>query len=283
MKIISDFKDYYDYIFSAFGTRDDSYKEKVYLRKPALKIAAADLKTVSCWALRSKNRFASKWWAQNAQTFSLPDRPDGVRGGCMFVCGKAFPFLSVRGNVQKTINHKSGGITISRIFNEANAGSIAKEFKKVHKQSGLHNEEDYNFFRNYFSFKEFLSDIRIEKEEYGGSWKEINPNDYREIKAFFYFYTDKDFTELLIRLDCPIATTIFVRKQNEGYEFVLNPNLNEFGFMRVMDAHFIYQELEYFIGNVLVKDLMPFSYQSDLEKLTAHGFDSKTSFRKSKN
>ncbi|MCL2798038.1 MAG: hypothetical protein FWD58_08310 [Firmicutes bacterium] len=283
MKIISEFKDYYDYIAAAFGTgaQDEGYKEKVYLRKPALKIAATDLKPASCWALRHKNRFISKWWSSNAQTFSLSEVPGGVRGGCIFVCGKAFPFLFTRGVAGKTVNNKTGGIAMSRVFNEAMADSIAGELSKAHKGKAFCSDTDYNFFKTYFSYEEFIADVAIERDEDDGCWRPIRPGDYRDIRAFFDFYADKDFTELLIRLDCPLAVTIFLRKgKNEGFEFVLNPNLNEFGFMRMSPAHIMYQELELFVGNVLVKDLMPFSYQSDLDKLTARGFDPKISFRK---
>jgi len=283
MKIISDFKDYYDYIAVAYGAADETYKEKVYLRKAALKIAAADLKNHVCWALRSRNRFISKWWKACAPTFSLAEEPDGVRGGCIFVCGRAFPFLFVRGNVQKTVNNKTGGITVSRVFNDATVGSIANELNKPHKGKDPQPDGGYNFFKAYFSYGEFIGDVTIERDEYDGVWEPIKSSDYKDIKAFFDFYADKDFTELLVRLDCPLAVTLFLRKgKNEGYEFVLNPSLNEFGFMRRMDAHIIYQELELFVGNVLVKDLMPFSHQSDLDKLTARGFDPKNSFRKTK-
>ena len=67
------------------------------------------------------------------------------------------------------------------------------------------------------------------------------------------------------------------------YELIKNPCLREFDFARIMPSTTIYQEIEMFLGNVLVKDSMPPSYQSDIEKVVSHGFDPKISFRKRKN
>jgi len=36
-------------------------------------------------------------------------------------------------------------------------------------------------------------------------------------------------------------------------------------------------EIDMFLGNILVKEIMPPMHQTDIDKLTAHGFDAKTS------
>ncbi|MDR2047258.1 MAG: hypothetical protein LBP79_05130 [Clostridiales bacterium] len=149
-------------------------------------------------------------------------------------------------------------------------------------EKGKANENTYNFFKTYFSVEEFRGDIseaeptRIRQRYYDGGI-------FRDAKGFFEFYTGKDFTPLHLRLDCPL--TLFVKKeawrtgQETEYEFMLNQMLSEFDFMRIVGAETLFQELE-FLGGVLVKDEMPFSPQSDFDKLTAHGFDPKSSFRK---
>ena len=59
--------------------------------------------------------------------------------------------------------------------------------------------------------------------------------------------------------------------------------MRELDFARMTPPTTIFQEIEMFLGNVLVKDIMPQSDQSDIEKIISHGFDRKISFRKQKN
>lgn len=59
------------------------------------------------------------------------------------------------------------------------------------------------------------------------------------------------------------------------------PILGNIGFTGIMDAQQIYQELSYFVGNVIKTspDLAPVTIMSDKEKISQHGFDNKISFR----
>jgi hypothetical protein len=57
------------------------------------------------------------------------------------------------------------------------------------------------------------------------------------------------------------------------------PNLGELGFVQYYSAQQLYQELAMFLTNVLVPYRDPPSRMTDIEKVSAHGFDRKQSFR----
>lgn len=59
------------------------------------------------------------------------------------------------------------------------------------------------------------------------------------------------------------------------------PILKELGFSAIMKPEILYQEIEYFIANVLRDnpDIVPPVQVSDKHKITQHGFDFKQSFR----
>ncbi|MDR1093518.1 MAG: hypothetical protein LBL66_05155 [Clostridiales bacterium] len=287
MRIISNFKDYYD--FAGFAARDGDYRETVYLRKPALKVTDvpqeyADANPQNYYG-GGLDAVTSKWWTKNKKVFSLPDTPGGARPGCLFVCGKAYPFLFLRGAARIGADGKGGQIRFSKYFNDAIKDSIAKKREKHNWERDRKDEDEFNFFRVYYSMREFFEDATAEKHTVYYSRRYRSDNLERDLTRFFDFYEGKDFTELHLRLDCPIFLTLFqesgVRRGDlrREYEFVLNPNLYEFDFARVMSGDILAQELDMFLGNALVKDSMPLSYQSDIDKLTAYGFDAVTSFR----
>lgn len=290
MRIISNFKDYYD--FSGFGVHDSDYRDTVYLRKPELKITDAVLEYSGIRRYHHSQygyKITSKWWNKNKKSFSLADAPTAVREGCLFVCGKAYPFLFLRSTAQIGSEGKGGQVRLSKYFNEAIKNSIAKEKPKYYWQQEEKNEEEYNFFKVYFNLEQYFDDVTIESAmPYFYRGRNTEKFHERELKKFFEFYMGKDFTALHLRLDSPLLLTLFEHKtgslgnEKKEYEFLLNPNLYELDFIRIMQGEILLQELDMFLGNVLVKDVMPLSPQSDNDKLTAHGFDPKTSFRKQK-
>jgi hypothetical protein len=308
MRIFSDFKDYYD--FAGYAVRGGGYKEVVYLRKTELKIADAVLYAPGVysyyWQYNEKPtadgrwlsdlKIISEWWIKNKKQLSLPCMPKTVRTGCLFVCGRAYPFIFLRGTAQVGADGKCGQIKFSKHFNEAVKDGIAKEKPKYYRRREYgEDEEDFNFFKIYYTAEEFFCDVTVAHcdSPYGFRWSRADDEDLRrrnerDLKRFFDFYEGKDFTALHLRLDCPIALTLFEHKEGVGgnlkteYEFLVNPNLYELDFMRVVSGDIMLQELDMFLGNVLVKDVMPPSYQSDIDKITAHGFDPKNSFRNTK-
>ena len=285
MKIISNFKDYYDYAgFSDGGTQDADYKQRTYFRKPELVLAEAEALELPHLGFYPSDRIFSRWWKQNRQALNLTDFAERLGAACLFICGKAYPFLFLRGS------SKSTQIIHSKIFNDAIVGSYEKELKKEQRQPDPRNEEDFNFFKPYYSFEEFEKAVYIEQQIWRSPrYRRLNQDDYKKTVQFFEFYKNKDFASLHLRLNCPIILTLFVCKRSRGlarelreFEFLCNPNLQEFGFIRIMPAELLYQEIDMYLGNILVNDPMPICFQTDLEKIAAHGFDIKTSFRKPK-
>lgn len=199
--------------------------------------------------------------------------------------------MFLRGFAILGVDGKAGQIKFSKGFND-----VIKD-SKINVQSNEHwlnewRESDFNFFKTYFSLKEFFEDIAFEKNKSrhfeNNHWVILSEDAYvqRELKQFFAFYEGKDFTDLHLKLDSPILMTLFQEKNykygnlRHDYEFLINPNLYELDFAKAMPGEILLQELEMFLGNVLVKDVMPQCFQSDIDKIVSHGFDPKTSFRK---
>lgn len=297
MRILSNFKDYYD--FAGFAERNSDYRETIYLRKSELKVTDAALQAYVyspvyhyCYAGHSgrvKDKIKSRWWEENRKIFALSAEPESVRSGCVFVCGKAYPFLFLRGAAQIGTQGKNGQIRLSRSFNETIKNSIAKQKRKEYWQENSYDDDTFNFFHTYFSQEELFEDVTIDASALlGYRQPKLDTCHQREIKQFFDFYEGKDFTPLHVKLDSPLLFTVFeCREGNRGnpkkeFEFLLNPNLYELDFARVVPGVIMLQELDMMLGNVLVKDVMPQYYQSDLDKLTSHGFDPESSFRNTK-
>lgn len=112
---------------------------------------------------------------------------------------------------------------------------------------------------------------------YGGSLEK------RDVSSFFT-KEYPDMTNLCIIYDTPV---ILISPRGQGYKSkyktfrtcTKDVNLKEYGLSKVFSAPEIYQILDVFVSNVLVKDEMPMSPMSNEEKIQSHGFDKKSSFR----
>lgn len=109
---------------------------------------------------------------------------------------------------------------------------------------------------------------------------------YREREEFFGEYPDM--TSLCLELDSPV---ILVSPRNSFYRpdnsrpyrnITINPKLSDWDFQSIMGSPEIYQMIDTFVSNILVKDEMPISEMTNDEKIQSHGFDKVTSFRKGK-
>lgn len=105
----------------------------------------------------------------------------------------------------------------------------------------------------------------------------------RDVSSFFT-KDYPDMTNLCIDHNTPV---ILISPEWPGYKnkdktfrtCTKDVNLKEYGLSKVFTAPEIYQILDVFVSNVLVKDEMPMSPMSNEEKIQSHGFDKKTSFR----
>lgn len=138
----------------------------------------------------------------------------------------------------------------------------------------------------------FLQDRKDPEDKYLYSVEEVEKRrqgyfrkHYREQERISFFAPYPDMTDLCLRLEAPIILICpyspnYQAGQGRPYRNVaINVKLSDWGFQKVMSAPEVYQVLDVFMSNVMVKDQMPPTQQTDIEKVEAHGFDKKTSFR----
>lgn len=101
--------------------------------------------------------------------------------------------------------------------------------------------------------------------------KDLSVNDRYFEGSEVNFYRNTDLNE---KHDCPV---ILIKNYNWDNQIIWkNPRLADFNFGRVMDPYTIWVQ----IYNFLLREPIITNNQTDIEKLEAHGFDKKTSFRK---
>jgi hypothetical protein len=219
MRIISDYKDYYD--GHAVYDKTD-YMTKVWIRKSE-KIKVSKYR-LELFEERRVHDF---------------DSIKDMRKDAMFLilAGKVIPFIQ-----KEWYDWENHGGWMKKFFftvEEANA-----EFKTI-KYGLLYNEDIKKVFSDYPDMTQLCLD-------YKAPVILISPssNDYKD------------------------ETTVRTCETNV--------NLKELGISKIITAPQLYQMLDYFVSNVLVSDDMPHGVQTDIEKIEAHGFDKKISFRKEK-
>lgn len=88
--------------------------------------------------------------------------------------------------------------------------------------------------------------------------------------------------ELSRKLNAPVFTFELSWKSKGALRvFVDVPILANIGMPKLVPAEQMYQDLSYFLGNIIKEspDMTPSSKMSDKEKIVGHGFDLKQSFR----
>lgn len=94
-----------------------------------------------------------------------------------------------------------------------------------------------------------------------------------------------NFSTSLLELSRKVNAPVFTFDKNYRDDSITVdgeiPILGNIGFAGIMDSQQIYQELSYFVGNVIKTspDLAPVTVMSDKEKVSQHGFDVRKSFR----
>jgi hypothetical protein len=116
-------------------------------------------------------------------------------------------------------------------------------------------------------------------------WNKNNfANEFDRFETSFMANTNTDISDFCIKYNCPIMLCQSYRDNSTMkslYKLILNPNLKNMSFQRVFNPYQAYQELEMFLGNVLVNDNDKMIKLSDKDRLHKAGFD-KWSFRKMK-
>lgn len=187
-----------------------------------------------------------------------------IGNGFILFAGKLYPFIKISDNDKQ-----------SEVFYDSE--SFFKRMEALEIGEHLEHREE----RHYF-FDKFRRLTLREKVE----------------KTFEIDSSKADLNILHIELNNPILICDFLvnKRLYKESHFVLDagksfyPNgtyiiesgrLNDYQFIKVFDPHTFVQELEMFMGNILIKR-DPEPIFTDKDKIHSHGFDNKTSFRKGK-
>jgi hypothetical protein len=137
-------------------------------------------------------------------------------------------------------------------------------------------ETKHNPFKNIFVYDddigtfiaEYITPPHLMYEE-GGSY-----NRFLDLRHRLGKYQDSGAISRLHRShNVPVFVYIM------GGSLILNPQLQEFGFMKVKETFSAFQDLQSYVGGVLQAEAPEILDISDLDRLKQHGFDEKWSFR----
>ncbi len=212
MKIISPFKDYYDYLTGIYGVDE----RIVYLRN-----------SVKSNYVMSKERFLFD--------FSFADK---LQKQYLVVNGRRYLFI----NISKCYFDKPQWV----MFN--------------YEQAIQDSKASYSY----------------------GRWA-------GQAHTYTQGYTCEELIDISRKVGSPVFSVIrsdWVR--HKGYQLHIDgnaPRLMEYGFANIIPAEQLYQELEYFLSNILNEspDIKPPVTISNEDMIVSKGFDKKISFRHRKN
>lgn len=178
----------------------------------------------------------------------------------LFFCGKDYPFVEVCYNSYDNIRK----FNTKYIFNEMNYYNFITELNNQIVSSSefkrtFRCRERETLLQECFRTASYRNDI-ISRDKY----KEPFPSLHNSEKEWL----QKDF---------PVAYLITRYHEVEKY-----PKLDELEFYNIINAQETYQEIEYYLFNVLNRNDPDVPVGTDVEILESKGFDKKNSFRKEK-
>lgn len=178
----------------------------------------------------------------------------------LFFCGKDYPFVSVCYNSYE--NRRK--FSTKYFFNELEYYDFIIELNNQIVSSSE--------FKNKFNIRKRETLLQACFKKYSFS-EEIIPRDkYKEFSPILG-YSEKEW----LRNYFPVAYLIV-----KYHEIVQYPKLDELGFYNIVSAEEAYQEIEYYLFNILNKSDADVPVGTDVEILESKGFDRKNSFRKEK-
>lgn len=131
-----------------------------------------------------------------------------------------------------------------------------------------------SFFYTFDELYDYINKEREKKKNLIYNEKEFY-NGYRQ-----HFESTKIDRDFLIENKVSIASLVAYTNINADEELLINPNLKQFHFYKVLDVFQAYQELEQWVSGCLA---YPPNFMVEIEdkyKISAHGFDVKYGFRK---
>lgn len=256
MKIISNFKDYYD--TARYGSGDEKI---LYIRRLKLHSVLKKYKELLP-EFKILTPLAEIYW-------EMPEASDIFRRAVIAFCGKAYPvYVTGHDEIRGCYSH----------------GQVTTETQALPRG-----------FSGRASLLEDLL-CRPTKRKKKGIWDGARDygDPYLTPRSWHRFTEITDFSlpdEMFRRFNSPVLVFGEVMMKNtllksEPSEYLYanfceNPLLKDYDFARVMDPHTAYQELAMYVGNNLVTQKDPNVDIPDTIRAESHGFD-KYSFRNHK-
>lgn len=178
----------------------------------------------------------------------------------LFFCGKDYPYVKVCFNSYETCSKFS----TKYFFNELEYYDFIVELNNQIVSSPE--------FKRAFSFRKRETLLQACFRKYSFSDEIITRNAYNEP---FPILSNSE--KELLQKDFPVAYLI-----TSYHEILIYPKLDELGFYNIVSAEEAYQEIEYYLFNILNKSDADVPVGTDVEILESKGFDRKNSFRKEK-
>jgi hypothetical protein len=128
----------------------------------------------------------------------------------------------------------------------------------------------------YGGNKRAIDDVKYNSRTFRCSYSFfVDSSSQNILELFDNRFGNRDLTDLFIKVGSPIFI-IPIGKQNSI--FTVNPVLIDYGFQHIVDPYTMHQEIEMYLGNVLVSDKDTPEFD-DVLKRDMHGMD-KWSFKK---
>lgn len=124
----------------------------------------------------------------------------------------------------------------------------------------------------------------VSEKKHPTLWKWLDtPRRWAREQKFAADYVGK-FSDKLVTLSRNINAPVFVLEETSRENWVVDgdiPNLGELGMAKIIPPEQIYQDISYFMGNIIKEspDVSPPTKMTDKEKIIQHGFDNRISFR----
>ena len=269
MKLISTFKDYYDFAIYNFFSED----KKPWVRQQSMIDLIKDKsyedifsKLKSLCDFRSPLFEIKNIFMDNLLTYGFPIRFfDSVLGcnvGIVSIADKVIPIVYYKTRV---VNCKSDELNNALVGNKCSIIS-------GNKYDGY--AIDGYAIKVYTEVNDLVRDLKFDRKNF---WFNKNKS-INELKGWFDSISKLDLSSISLEFSTPIWFY-------SNYKLVKNPNLQILGMPKILDGTQVAQKINQFFDNVMVSDEMPkskFPPLTDVDKLEAHGFDKKISFRKVK-
>jgi hypothetical protein len=245
MKIISDFKDYYDHVGHLYGQPDNKV---TYVRRASLdtgntpkrskddtigqkSIKATPLDVQVPWLIRTH----WEYWREGKE----------YQSSSLLVCGRIYPVVWRN----KTVN------------------SLRPDIPELE------------------AIPPHIPEVLFSKDTVEDNYRWLYKLNPIETSTIWDKGPEPLITDILKRLEQPvlIAHSSYKYPEESTYIYRSVPNLGKLGLSRYVPAEILYQEIEYWLMNILKEspDVQPTGKppQTNLEKIEAHGFDKRVSFR----